>query len=93
MVDGMVAECKIWAGFAVAPCWQQLRKRVIPAARNNSFSQFRRGNPKGDAVPLWHTTLLARCSVLYLLARLARKCVLTLGGNTLLSDRKADWFL
>ena len=30
----------------------------------------KRGFPKGAAVPLWHTTLLARCSVLYLLARL-----------------------
>ena len=29
-----------------------------------------RGFPKGAAAPLWHTTLLARCSVLYLLARL-----------------------
>lgn len=29
-----------------------------------------RGFPKGAAGPLWHTTLLARCSVLYLLARL-----------------------
>ena len=25
----------------------------------------------GEFSPLWHTTLLARCSVLYLLARLA----------------------
>ena len=30
----------------------------------------KRGFPKGAAGPLWHTTLLARCSVLYLLARL-----------------------
>ena len=29
-----------------------------------------RGIPKGAAARLWHTTLLARCSVLYLLARL-----------------------
>lgn len=28
------------------------------------------GVPKGPMTPLWHTTLLARCSVLYLPARL-----------------------
>ena len=57
------------------------------------FLSFAGGIQRGEAVSLWHTTLLVRCSVLYLMARLARKCVLTLGGNTLLSDRKADRFL
>ena len=32
-----------------------------------------RGIPKGAAARLWHTTLLARYSVLYLLARLTGK--------------------
>ena len=31
----------------------------------------KQGDSKGGGAPLWHTTLLARCSVLYLPARLA----------------------
>ena len=31
------------------------------------------GFQRGPMPPLWHTTLLARCSVLYLLARLTGK--------------------
>ena len=31
----------------------------------------KQGDSKGGSAPLWHTTLLARCSVLYLSARLA----------------------
>ena len=36
--------------------------------------------PKGT--PLWHTALLAKCSVLYLLSRLAGKMRVSPDGNT-----------
>ena len=38
------------------------------------------GFPKG--FPLWHTALLAKCSVLYLLSRLAGKMRVSPDGNT-----------
>ncbi len=38
------------------------------------------GSPKG--MPLWHTTLLAKCSVLYLLSRLAGKMRVSPDENT-----------
>ena len=40
----------------------------------------RQGFPKGT--PLWHTALLAKCSVLYLLSRLAGKMRVSPDGNT-----------
>ncbi len=48
--------------------------RVAPA------SPAKQGFPKGT--PLWHTTLLAKCSVLYLLSRLAGKMRVSPDGNT-----------
>lgn len=48
-----------------------------PRGADYHFLGFAGGFQRGDAVHLWHTTLLARCSVLYLLARLAGKpCVM-----------------
>lgn len=52
------------------------------------------GFPKGNLPPLWHTTLLARCSVLYLLARLAGEA----GGGAICtplpsSGKQADFFV
>ena len=46
---------------------------VAPASRQN------RGFPKGAS--LWHTALLAKCSVLYLLSRLAGKMRVSPDGN------------
>ena len=40
----------------------------------------KQGFPKG--MPLWHTTLFAKCSVLYLLSRLAGKMRVSPDGNT-----------
>ena len=40
---------------------------------------IRQGFPKG--MPLWHTALLAKCSVLYLLSRLAGKMRVSPDGN------------
>ena len=44
-----------------------------------SASQQNKGFPKG--MPPWHTALLAKCSVLYLLSRLAGKMRVSLDGN------------
>lgn len=41
-----------------------------PQMRTVAKQPQNRGFPRGAAVPPWHTTLLARYSVLYLLARL-----------------------
>lgn len=40
------------------------------------------GGAKGGKVPIWHTTLLAKCSVLYLLSRLADKMRVSPDGDT-----------
>ena len=45
-----------------------------------SASQQNKGFPKG--MPPWHTALLAKCSVLYLLSRLAGKMRVSPDGNT-----------
>ena len=42
-------------------------------------SPTKQGFPKG--MPLWHTALLAKCSVLYLLSRLAGKMRVSPDGN------------
>ena len=39
------------------------------------------GFQRGPMPPLWHTTLLARCSVLYALSALLRKCRCRWGGQ------------
>ena len=41
----------------------------------------RRQNEGFQRVPLWHTTLLAKCSVLYLLSRLTGKMRVSPDGN------------
>ena len=46
--------------------------RVAPASRQNRGSQ---------RASLWHTALLAKCSVLYLLSRLAGKMRVSPDGN------------
>ena len=47
------------------------------------------GFQRGPVPPLWHTTLLARCSVLYLLVRLAGKTgVSCLATHLFLPTRK-----
>lgn len=42
---------------------------------------------------LWHTTLLARCSVLYLLARLTGETGVSCIDTPVFTGRKADRFL
>ena len=60
---------------------------LLPFSRPAIWPGKWRGFPKG-AVPLWHTTLLAKSSVLYLLPRLARErgCA---GGHPLSCTRKS----
>ena len=43
---------------------------------------------KGGNVPIWHTALLAKCSVLYLLSRLAGKMRASSDGNTRFARQK-----
>ncbi len=42
---------------------------------------FSCGGSKGGNAPIWHTTLLAKCSVLYLLSRLPGKIRVSPDGN------------
>ena len=49
------------------------------------------GFPKG--LSLWHTTLLAKCSVLYALSALLRKCGCCRGGQGHFYGRKAGLWL
>ena len=57
--------------------------------RTDKTGGFQRG---GAMPPLWHTTLLARCSVLYLLARLTVKtgCDAVCTPLTLAGKRAGD---
>ena len=63
----MPPACVLEGWGAAAILW------VAPTSRQN------RGFPKGT--PLWHTALLAKCSVLYLLSRLAGKMRVSPDGN------------
>ena len=48
------------------------------------------GFQRGPVPPLWHTTLLARCSVLYLLARLTGETGGRCGLSPAYTGRKTD---
>ena len=86
----MPPACVLEGWGAAAILW------VAPTSRQN------RGFPKGT--PLWHTALLAKCSVLYLLSRLAGKMRVSPDGNTPFArqengqvfvnrnEQKAGWF-
>ena len=54
---------------------------TLAGASGYHFRQSR-GFPKGAKASLWHTTLLARCSVLYLLPRLTGKMRVSHDGHT-----------
>ena len=41
-------------------------RKMLPTGRIQRNLRFVAGDPKGDGVPLWHTTLPAKSSVLYL---------------------------
>ena len=61
-------------------CWQQIKAEYQAPGKCEIFSLFCcLGFPKGLAP--WHTTLLAKCSVLYALSALLRKCGCHRGGQ------------
>ena len=49
------------------------------------------GFQRGPMPPLWHTTLLARCSVLYLLARLTGEAGRAMRFMSCLDRQKNGW--
>jgi hypothetical protein len=54
----------------------------------HTFLSVEQGNPKGAASPFWHTTLLARSSVLCLSSDWREKLRCCHVGGAVLSDRK-----